>query len=47
MAYLWAAFLSIGIFTYASTLQPFLFEVSIRLPVEQRGAASGRRSWCC
>jgi MFS family permease len=41
LAYLWAAFLSIGIFTYASTLQPFLFEVNIGLPLEERGVATG------
>jgi len=40
-AYLWAAFVSIGIFTYATTLQPYLLEVNIRVPVEQRGVISG------
>jgi len=40
-AYLWAAFVSIGIFTYATTLQPYLLEVNIGVPVEQRGSVSG------
>lgn len=40
-AYLWAAFVSIGIFTYATTLQPYLLEVNIGVPVEQRGVVSG------
>lgn len=40
-AYLWAAFVSIGIFTYATTLQPYLLEVNIGVPVEQRGVISG------
>ena len=40
-AYLWAAFVSIGIFTYATTLQPYLLEVNIGVPIEQRGVVSG------
>jgi MFS family permease len=40
-AYLWAAFVSIGIFTYATTLQPYLLEVNIGVPIEQRGGVSG------
>jgi len=40
-AYLWAAFVSIGIFTYATALQPYLLEVNIGVPAEQRGAVSG------
>lgn len=40
-AYLWAAFVSIGIFTYATALQPYLLEVNIGVPVEQRGVISG------
>ena len=40
-AYLWAAFVSIGIFTYATTLQPYLLEVNIGVPVDQRGVVSG------
>ena len=40
-AYLWAAFVSIGIFTYATTLQPYLLEVNIGVPVGQRGSVSG------
>ena len=31
-AYLWAAFVSIGIFTYATALQPDLLEVNIGVP---------------
>lgn len=40
-AYLWAAFVSIGIFTYATALQPYLLEVNIGVPSEQRGVVSG------
>ena len=40
-AYLWAAFVSIGIFTYATALQPYLLEVNIGVPPEQRGVVSG------
>ncbi|MBM4212955.1 MAG: MFS transporter [Gammaproteobacteria bacterium] len=40
-AYLWAAFVSIGIFTYATTLQPYLLEVNIGVPIAQRGVVSG------
>mgnify|MGYP003374923876 CR=1 FL=1 len=29
LSYLWAAFVSIGIFTYATSLQPYLLEVNI------------------
>lgn len=41
VAYLWAAFVSIGLFTYATTLQPYLFEVNIGVPVSERGVVSG------
>ena len=41
LAYLWAAFVSIGIFTYATALQPYLLEVNIGVPQEQRGVVSG------
>ncbi|MEN9788787.1 MAG: hypothetical protein RLZZ473_851 [Pseudomonadota bacterium] len=40
-AYLWAAFVSIGIFTYATSLQPYLLQVNIGVPAEQRGQISG------
>lgn len=40
-AYLWAAFVSIGIFTYATALQPYLLEVNIGVPAGQRGVVSG------
>ncbi len=40
-AYLWAAFVSIGIFTYITALQPYLLQVNVGVPVEQRGAVSG------
>ena len=40
-AYLWAAFVSIGLFTYATTMQPYLFEVNIGVPVGDRGVISG------
>jgi MFS family permease len=41
LAYLWAAFVSIGVFTYATTLQPYLLEVNIGVPAAQRGSVSG------
>ncbi len=41
LAYLWAAFVSIGVFTYATALQPYLLEVNIGVPVSQRGTVSG------
>ncbi|MCU0759169.1 MAG: MFS transporter [Steroidobacteraceae bacterium] len=41
LSYLWAAFVSIGIFTYATSLLPYLLEVNIGVPPEQRGAVSG------
>jgi MFS family permease len=41
LSYLWAAFVSIGIFTYATSLQPYLLQVNIGVPPEQRGAVSG------
>jgi MFS family permease len=40
-AYLWAAFVSIGIFTYATALQPYLLEVNIGVPSGERGVVSG------
>jgi MFS family permease len=41
LSYLWAAFVSIGIFTYATALQPYLLEVNIGVPAAERGAVSG------
>jgi MFS family permease len=41
LSYLWAAFVSIGIFTYATSLQPYLLEVNIGVPPAERGAVSG------
>lgn len=41
LCYLWAAFVSIGVFTYATSLLPYLLEVNIGVPPEQRGAVSG------
>jgi MFS family permease len=41
LCYLWAAFVSIGVFTYATSLLPYLLEVNLRVPPEQRGAVSG------
>jgi MFS family permease len=40
-AYLWAAFVSIGIFTYATALQPYLLNVNIGVPKEVQGKISG------
>lgn len=41
LSYLWAAFVSIGVFTYATSLQPYLLEVNIGVPAAERGAVSG------
>ena len=41
LAYLWAAFVSIGVFTYLTALQPYLLEVNIGVPAERRGIVSG------
>lgn len=41
LSYLWAAFVSIGIFTYATSLLPYLLEVNVGVPPEQRGVVSG------
>jgi MFS family permease len=41
VAYLWAAFVSIGIFTYATALQPYLLSVNIGLPKDVQGKVSG------
>jgi len=41
LAYLWAAFVSIGVFTYLTALQPYLLETNIGVPAEQRGVISG------
>jgi MFS family permease len=39
--YLWAAFVSIGLFTYITTLQPFVLEVYVGIPPGERGSVSG------
>lgn len=41
LCYLWAAFVSIGVFTYMTTLQPFVLEVYVKVPQAQRGTVSG------
>jgi MFS family permease len=41
LSYLWAAFVSIGMFTYASALQPFILKVNIGVPADQVGVVSG------
>lgn len=41
LAYLWAAFVSIGVFTYITTLQPYVLEVNVGVPPERRGEISG------
>jgi MFS family permease len=40
-AYLWAAFVSIGVFTYATALQPYLLNVNIGVPQAVQGKVSG------
>jgi MFS family permease len=41
LCYLWAAFVSIGVFTYITTLQPFVLEVYVDIPPGERGSVSG------
>jgi MFS family permease len=41
VCYLWAAFVSIGMFTYASALQPYILNVNIGVPTERVGEVSG------
>ncbi len=41
LSFLWAAFVSIGVFTYASALLPFLLEVNLEVPPATRGSVSG------
>lgn len=41
LCYLWAAFVSIGVFTYITTLQPFVLEVYVDIPPGERGVISG------
>lgn len=40
-AYLWAAFVSIGVFTYATALQPYLLNVNLGVPQSVQGKVSG------
>lgn len=41
LAYLWAAFVSIGLFTYMTALQGFVLEVYVGVPPGERGGVSG------
>lgn len=41
LAYLFAAFISIGLFAYLTTLTPYLLEVNLGLPKNQQGTVSG------
>jgi MFS family permease len=41
LAYLFAAFVSIGLFTYLSTLTPYVLDVALRVPAGEQGSASG------
>jgi MFS family permease len=41
LCYLWAAFVSIGVFTYITTLQPYILGVNLGIPPERRGVVSG------
>ena len=40
-AYLFAAFVSIGLFTYLATLTPYLLQVNLRVPVGEQGVVTG------
>jgi MFS family permease len=41
LCYLWAAFVTIGLFTYLTALQPYILGVNLGIPPERRGAISG------
>jgi MFS family permease len=41
LCYLWAAFVTIGLFTYLTALQPYILAVNLGIPLEQRGVVSG------
>jgi MFS family permease len=41
-AYLFATFVSIGLFTYLATLTPYLLEVNLGVPGNQHGTVTGR-----
>ncbi len=40
-AYLFAAFVSIGLFTYLATLTPYILEVNLRVPAGEQGVVTG------
>lgn len=41
IAYLFAAFVSIGLFTYLATLTPYILDVNLRVPQDNQGTVSG------
>lgn len=41
LCYLFAAFISIGLFTYASALTPYIFDVNLQVPKQDQGSVSG------
>jgi MFS family permease len=41
-SFLFAAFVSIGLFTYVTALQPYLLAVNLGIPTEQQGSVTGR-----
>ena len=46
LSYLFAAFVSIGLFAYLPALTPFVLKVNLALPTGQQGAATGNlQSW--
>ena len=46
LCYLFAAFVSIGLFAYLPALTPFVLKVNLALPTGQQGAATGNlQSW--
>lgn len=42
IAYLFAAFVSIGLFTYLTTLTPYILDVNLGVPQDKQGGVSGR-----
>ncbi len=41
ISYLFAAFVSIGLFTYLATLTPYVLEVNLRVPAGEQGSVNG------
>ena len=43
LCYLFAAFVSIGLFTYLTALSPYVFRVNLAIPEAEQGRLSGQK----